>query len=225
MASTQPDVAEFVADFTKEYREKMEAAVEDNFTDEYFDSLGGPLEVMKKQFASQAWREFYIGTLPPARQLTQIYDIGEPYGRDRDLVVGLGEQIRDEVKHGKIFANLSERVGVDCDLATWTDDNYDKLVMKCRTATEWDKPHYIAAGFQTSTEIVAAKTAERMGDYVRDEYPEVSKTLYDISADEGDHIHVGRLIVKRFATPDEFDKMREIAETKYESALAVLESL
>ena len=225
MSSDLSTVATLVNDFTEEYRIKMENAVEKYFTDEYFDSLGGPLAMMQKQFASQAWREFYIGCLPPARQMTQIYEIGDPYFRDRDLIVGLGEQIRDEVKHAKIYANLSEQVGVPCDLAIWTDDNYDKLVTKCRLATEWEKPHHIAAGFQISTEIVAAETSRRMGEYVEDEYPEIAKTLFDVTSDEGDHIHCGRLIVKRFAEEEDFDFMRKIAEKKYKAALAILESL
>ena len=225
MSTDLSKISSFVNDFTEEYRIKMETAVETYFTDEYFDSLGGPFAMMQKQFASQAWREFYIGVLPPAKQLTQIYEIGDPYDRDRDLVVGLGEQIRDEVKHAKIYANLSEQVGVKCDLATWTDTNYDKLVAKCRLAVEWDKPQYIAAGFQVSTEIVAAETSRRMGEYVEDDYPEIAKTLFDITSDEGDHIHCGRLIVKRFATEDDFDYMREIAEKKYAAALAILEAL
>ena len=107
MSTDLSKLSSFVNDFTEEYHIKMEAAVETYFTDDYFDSLGGPLEMMKKQFASQAWREFYIGCLPPAKQMTQIYEIGDPYDRDRDLIVGLGEQIRDEVKHAKIYANLS----------------------------------------------------------------------------------------------------------------------
>ena len=225
MSSDLPIVATLVNDFAEEYRIKMENAVEKYFTDEYFDSLGGPLAMMQKQFASQAWREFYIGCLPPARQMTQIYEIGDPYFRDRDLIVGLGEQIRDEVKHAKIYANLSEQVGVPCDLATWTDGNYDKLVTKCRLATEWEKPHYIAAGFQISTEIVAAETSRRMGEYVEDEYPEIAKTLFDVTADEGDHIHCGRLISKRFAKEEDFDFMHKIAEKKYKAALAILEAL
>ena len=225
MSSDLPTLASFVNDFTEEYRIKMENAVEKYFTDEYFDSLGGPLAMMQKQFASQAWREFYIGCLPPARQMTQIYEIGDPYDRDRDLIVGLGEQIRDEVKHAKIYANLSEQVGVPCDLATWTADNYDRLVAKCRLATEWEKPQYIAAGFQVSTEIVAAETSRRMGEYVENDYPEIAKTPFDVTSDEGDHIHCGRLIVKRFATEDDFDFMHEIAEKKYNAALRILESL
>jgi hypothetical protein len=110
-------------------------------------------------------------------------------------------------------------------LATWTADNYDRLVTKCRLATEWEKPQYIAAGFQVSTEIVAAETSRRMGEYIENDYPEIAKTLFDVTVFEGDHIHCGRLIVKRFAEVEDFDFMREIAEKKYKAALAILESL
>ncbi|WP_247730344.1 hypothetical protein [Halovivax limisalsi] len=225
MSVVDEEVSAFVENMTSTYNQKMTTAVRENFTDDYFDSLGGPEAVMKKQFPAQAWREFYNGTLPPARQMTQVYELGEPYGRDRDIIVGLGKQLSDEVKHARILANLSEELGTSCDLATWEGENYDKFVSKCRTTTEWDEPHHIAAGLQCSTEIIAARTLERIGEYVEDDYPDITASLRDIAADEGDHIHVGRLIMKRFASPDELDTLDEIAERKYDAAVSVLESL
>lgn len=217
MATNEPEVADFVKRLSTEYNNKVEEMLDEHLTPEYYDSLGGPEAVIKTQFPAQAWREFYIGLFPPARQVTQIYEMGEPYGRDRDIMVGLGKQVRDEVKHANIFSRLAERFDADADMATWEGDNYDQQVAVCQNATEWDSPQAIAAGFQCSSEIVAAVHSENMAAYLEDSYPRIAKSLRDIASDEGDHIHVGRLIMKRFASPDEFDELEQIAQKKYEA--------
>jgi len=225
MSQDESKTNSFASELTTRYTERVEQGVEENFTDEYFDSLGGPREVLKTQLASQAWRELYIGTIPQSRQLAQVYEIGEPYHRDRDIVVGLAKQIRDEVNHAKILANMSENLGVECDLATWKTENYDELIGICDAAARHEKPHQIAAANQCSTEVFAAVLARRLAEYVEDEYPDIATTLMDISADEGDHLHVGRLIIRRFASPEEHDELNEIAEKKWQSLDTALQSL
>lgn len=225
MSATDTEVAEFVDALSTEYKDKVERVVNENLTEKYYDDIGGPEAVIRTQFPSQAWREFYIGLFPPSRQVTQIYERGEPYGRDRDLVVGLGKQIRDEVKHANILSRLAGEFGAECDLASWEGDQYERQIALCQSATEWDEPHKIAAGFQASSEIVAAVNAENMAAYLDDSYPRVARSLRDIAADEGDHVHVGRLIMKRFATPDDFDELEAIAQRKYEAVQEVFTNL
>lgn len=225
MSAESVGPGEFVRAMTSEYREKMEWVVNEYYNDDYFEQLGGPEEVIRTEFPHTAWRELFIGCLPANRQLHLVYEKGDPYGSDRDLVVGLVKQIRDEVKHARVFSNFSEAFGVESDLVTWTAPHYDALVKQCRAAVDHDEPHYISAGFQCSTEIMAAFMIENMADYIEPEYPDIAAALRDVASDEGDHVHVGRLIAKRFATPDDYEHMEEIAQRKYEAAVAVLEEL
>lgn len=225
MSTADADVADFVDRLTAEYKGKVERVVDEHLTEEYYDSLGGPEAVIRTQFPPQAWREFFVGLYPPSRQVAYIYDLGEPYGRDRDIMVGLGKQIRDEVKHANILSRLAAEFDAECDLSTWEGPAYQAQVELCRSATEWDGPHKIAAGFQCSSEIVAAVNTRNMAEYLEDDYPRIARSLRDITADEGDHVHVGRLIMKRFASPDEFEELEEIARVKYEAVREVFTNL
>lgn len=219
------DPTEFAKEMTTTYREKMRVDVDEYYSDEYFERLGGPEEVIKVEFPHTAWRELFIGCLPANRQLHLLYEKGDPYFDDRDLVVGLLNQIRDEVKHAKTFSNLSEQFGVPCDLVSMNPENHERLIEQTRAAVEWDEPHYVASGFQCSTEIMAAFMIQNMADYLEPEYPDIATVLRDIASDEGDHVHCGRLLIKRFATPDDFEIMEDIAQRKYDAATAVLKSL
>ena len=225
MEPQSPSVDEFVSRMTTEYNRKVEQVVEENLTTEHYDSIGGAEKVIQTQFPSQAWREFYIGLFPPSRQITQIYERGDPYGRDRDIMVGLGKQIRDEIKHANIFSRIAGEFDVECDLTSWEAENYESQVALCQSATEWDAPQKVAAGFQCSSEIVAAVNSRNLAEYLEDEYPQIAQALHGIASDEGDHVHVGRLIMKRFTSPDEFDELEAIAQKKYEAVREVYENL
>lgn len=223
--ATSEDPREFMADMTSEYRTQMERVVDEHYNEEYFDRLGGPEEVIKTEFPHTAWREMFIGCLPANRQIHLVYEQGEPYDRDRDIVAGLLKQMRDEVKHARVFSNLATEFDVESDLVTWTPEHYEPLVEQCRAAVEWDKPHFIAAGFQCSTEIMAAFMIRNMADYIEPEYRNVAASLRDVASDEGDHVHVGRKTAIRFAEPGDFERMEEIAHEKYVAAVRVLEEL
>jgi hypothetical protein len=217
--------AEFTEEIASTYRDRMNEAVDEHYNEEYFDRLGGPDEAIKKEFPHTAWRELFIGCLPANRQVHLIYEQGDPYYEDRDLIAGLLKQVRDEVKHARVFSNYSKQFDVEADLVTWTPDHYEALVKQCRVAVEWDKPHYIAAGFQCSTEIMAAFMITNLANYIEDEYPNIARSLRDIATDEGDHVHVGSKTMARFASPEDYDKMEEIAQQKYDAAIDVLEAL
>ncbi len=224
---THTDATEtFIHEMTAEYRDRMKQLVDENYNDEYFRSVGDERAVIEREFPRQAWEELYTGCLPPARQLNLVYEQGEPFGRDRDIVIGLIKQIQDEAKHGRLISSLAERVGVEADPITWEAPYQEELIGQVETAMNRDKPHLIAAGLQLSTEIMAAFMIRNLADYIEPAYPEIADTLRnDISADEGDHIHIGRLIGMRFATPADHALMREIAEEKYEFTARTLRSL
>lgn len=218
--------SEFIEAMTDEYRTKMGELIDTHYDRRYFEAVGDPEAVIHSEFPRQAWEEFYTGCLPPARQLNLVYDQGDPFGRDRDIVMGLIKQIQDEAKHGRIISSLADDVGVDADPLTWEAPYHDVLVGQVETAMNRDEPHLIAAGLQLSTEIMAAFMIRNLADYVEPDFPDVADTLRnDIAADEGDHIHIGRLIGKRFATPDDHETMTEIARQKYEFTERTLEAL
>jgi len=214
---------DFIADLTQEYRERMEPLANQYYSEDYFDAIGGPEAVIEQEFPAQAWREFYYGMLPPCRQADLIFRHGEPYHRDRDLIVGLGMQIKDEIKHSRVISNIAEQFGYDADMATWEAPNhpdgyYETLTEVGPRSVDHEKPQLVSAAFQCSTEIVAAFQVRNMADYMGEQgYSEISDTLHEVASDEGDHVHVGRKIAKRFAKPEDYDAMREVSEAKFES--------
>ncbi|WP_152039854.1 hypothetical protein [Salinigranum salinum] len=219
--STKPP-DRFVQELMDESRERAERLADRYYSDEYFDRLGGPEATVAAEFPAFAWKEFYFGLLPPVRQIDLIYRRGDPYYDDRDLIVGLGTQIRDEIKHARIFSNLAAGFGIDADMATWDAPNhpegyYDALVEAGYAGADHEEPHHVAAGFQCSTEIGAAFQIRNLADYLDAEYPNVANSLRDVVADEGDHTHAGRLVAKRFATSDDYGTMRELSNAKFDS--------
>lgn len=226
-ATDSDDPWTYIQAQTREMRDRMERAVDEYYGPEYFEAIGSPEAVIEREFPHFAWREFMLGCLPPNRQLHQIYTMGEPYRRDVDLVLGLNTQIRDEVKHSKIFANYCSEFDVYCDLSypertVRSPEELESLIEMCRATVEHDRPHFIAGQMQCGTEIMAAQMVENLADFLDPHYPNVADTLHEVSADEGDHVHVGRLVFARFAEPGDIPEVREKLEAKYESAVRVL---
>lgn len=214
--------AGFIDELMEEHRQKAKELANTYYDEEYFERLGGPEATIKTEFPAFAWKEFYYGLLPPVRQADLIYRRGEPYYDDRDLIVGLGKQIRDEIKHARIFSNFAERFGVDADMVTWNapyhpEGYYEKLVAAGYAGADHEEPHYVAAGFQCSTEVGAAFQVRNLATYLESSYPNIANALKDIAADEGDHNHLGGLIAKRFGSPEDYERMEEIAQEKYEA--------
>lgn len=217
--------AEFADALQSEFREEMRTAVDKHFNESYFDRIGGPDALIRSVFPDYAWRELFLGTLPTTRQLDLVYRQGDPYYEDRDIVVGLTKQLKDEIKHARIFSNFAEQFDAEADLTAWTPDHYEKNVAMCRAAVEYEQPHLVAAGFQCSTEIKAALEIANMAEYLEPTYPNMAGTLRSIAADEGDHVHVGRKIIERFAKPEDVEAMRDAAEVKREATLEQLRGL
>lgn len=214
--------AEFAEALQREFREEMRAAVDEHFNETYFDDIGGPETLVRTMFPDYAWRELFLGTLPTTRQLDLVYRQGDPYYGDRDIVVGLTKQLKDEIKHARIFSSFAEQFDAPADMTTWTPGHYETNVEMCRAAVEYEKPHLVAAGFQCSTEIKAVFEIRNMADYLETTYPDMAGTLRSVASDEGDHVHVGRLIIERFAEPEDVEEMSRVAERKKEATLAQL---
>jgi hypothetical protein len=211
--------ADFARSLQREFREEMRVAVNEHFNEAYFDRMGGREALIRTMFPDYAWRELFLGTLPTTRQLDLVYRQGDPYYDDRDIVVGLTKQLKDEIKHARVFSNFAEQFDAPADMTTWTPEHYEKNVQMCRAAVEYEQPHLVAAGFQCSTEIKAALEIRNMADYLEPEYPNMAETLRTVASDEGDHVHVGQMIIERFAGPDDVEEMRRVAEIKKEATL------
>ncbi|RQG87939.1 hypothetical protein EA462_13840 [Natrarchaeobius halalkaliphilus] len=223
MSDTQSQEAvTFLNETTAEFRNEMGELVQKYYSDEYFDEIGGPEAVVHQVVPDLAWREWFNGAMIPARQMHYVFEQGDPYYRDRDIIVGLSEQIRDEVKHANTLANISRRFGVDMDFAQWDqwldEDVAEALVAQHQAAMapEYEGPQYSAVGMQCSTEIIAVHTLHRMANYMESSYPNAADQMREIANDEDDHVHVGRMIVERFSTPEDIPVLREITETKRE---------
>lgn len=224
--NTHTTTDDFVSELTAEYREKMRTLVDDHYNEQYFRRVGDPRAVIESEFPRQAWEEIFTGCLPPAKQLTLVFEQGDPFDRDRDIVMGLIKQIQDEAKHGRLISSMARRVGVEADPMTWQAPYHDELIGQVDIAMRWDEPHLIASGLQLSTEIMAAFMIRNLADYIESDFPDIASTLRnDISSDEGDHIHIGRLLGRRFGGPDDHDLMRKIAREKYEYTERTLEAL
>lgn len=217
-------VDRWVKELTRTNRERMEEVVNATYNDDYFTSIGSVEDVIRSEFPYRGWRELYFGCLPSNRQVHLIYEKGDPWHRDRDIVVGLLKQVRDELKHARIFTNFAEQFDAPSDMVTWTPPTYENLVEQGRASVEWDEPHHIAAAFQCGTEIMAAFMTANLADFVEPEYPDIASSLEAVVSDEGDHVHVGRLTLKRFAEPDEFDFLESVVQKKYDAAVAALEA-
>ena len=221
-SSTVSELDRFLNETTDEFRTEMLAMIERYYSDEYFDALGGPEQVIHQVVPDLAWREWFNGAMIPARQMHYVYEMGEPFGRDLDLMVGLPKQIRDEIKHANTLANISRRFGLEMDFADWDawldDDVAAALESQNEAALVPDRhgPQYSAVGMQCSTEIIAVHTLNRMAEYFEDDYPNTADAFRELATDEDDHVHLGRMIVRRFSDPEEIPVLREITETKRE---------
>jgi hypothetical protein len=210
----------FAKSLMSDQRQKAQENADTYYNEEYFENLGGPEAVIRTEFPAFAWKELYYGICPPVRQADLIYRRGDPYYEDRDLIVGLGKQIRDEMKHARIFSNIAEEFGAEADMVTWEapdhpEGYYGKLVDAGYAGADHEQPHVVAAGFQCSTEIGASMQIHNLADYIADDYPNIATSLRDIASDEGDHGQVGLKIIKRWASPADYDRMEQVAHEKY----------
>lgn len=220
MSLSRKSPEEFAKSLMADQRQKARENADSYYNQEYFDNLGGPEEVVRTEFPAFAWKEFYYGICPPIRQADLIYRQGDPYYDDRDLLVGLGKQIRDEVKHARIFSNIASEFGADADMVTWEAPNhpegyYEQLVEAGYAGADHEEPHIVAAGFQCSTEIGASMQINNLADYLEDDYPNIATSLRDIASDEGDHGQVGLKTIQRWASPEDYDRMEQVAHEKY----------
>lgn len=225
-SETYQVMEEFVREETTTVREVAEDIAAAYFSEEFFDAIGGQEAALRDALPLIAWREWWNGVTPVMRQLHYVYEQGDPYGEDRDLIIGLSKQIRDEIKHSQEQSKITRQFGGEVNLVDWEENSWmdegtaRSLIKQNKSAVVPDRegPHYAAFGLQCSTEILAVESLKQLSDYVGDTYPSVASTLASHISDEGDHIYLGKELTRRFGDPEEREELRAISERKQEAA-------
>lgn len=153
------------------------------------------------------WGEFYFGVLPPVRQLDVLYRDGG-IASEPDLILGLSDQIRDEVKHSKLFSRRLEELGADPNILAYEPSEVQEEVFQAMMEPE--SITAIAGALQATGEPLLANlmTTMQEKDAVDDR---TQQYLHKAEIDEGNHINFGKKILARFATDDESQRAAEAA--------------
>ncbi|WP_332900282.1 MULTISPECIES: ferritin-like domain-containing protein [unclassified Haladaptatus] len=188
--------------------------------DEVFDAddtiTGDDLIPMLQGFM---WSEFYLGVLPPVRAMSMLYDGARNLDQtDADVLLGLGDQIRDEVKHSKLFSRRVEELGGDPNLTHYQPTEEDLFLLE-RTA-DWDDPLSIITALNCAGEPALAEAFKAiMEKDIVD--PRTRDVIHKAKIDEGNHINLGKKILARYAVDDETQaRVWEIVDAKFEAAYA-----
>lgn len=186
--------------------------------EEVFDAddtiTGDDLVPMLKGFM---WSEFYLGVIPPVRVMSMLYDGAHDIDpANVDIMLGLGDQIRDEVKHSKLFSRRVEELGGDPNVIHYEPTEEDLFLLE-RTA-DWDEPIEIVTALNCAGEPALAEAFKAiMEKDIVD--PRTKDVIHKAKIDEGNHINLGKKILERYATDDETqERVWEIVDLKFEAA-------
>jgi len=151
------------------------------------------------------WNELYLGVLPVNREIELLQERGAL--RDNlDLFVRLADQIRDEVKHSKLFSRRIEELGGNPNILEFeaTEEQWETLEIMT------DHDHIVgpAAAIQVSSESILARIMTTIieNDVVDRRTREVFRQS---EIDEGNHINNGKVILTRFADDPETKRYAE----------------
>lgn len=165
------------------------------------------------------WSEFYLGVIPPMRVMYMMYDGAHEIDvENMDIMLGLGDQIRDEVKHSKLFSRRVEELGGDPNVIHYEPTEEDLFLLE-RTA-DWDEPIEIITALNCAGEPALAEAFKAiMEKDIVD--PRTKDVIHKAKIDEGNHINLGKKMLGRFATDDETqERVWEIVDAKFEAAYA-----
>lgn len=165
------------------------------------------------------WSEFFLGVVPPVRVMSMLYDGAHDIDEENvDIMLGLGDQIRDEVKHSKLFSRRVEELGGDPNLTHYRPTDEDLFLLE-RTA-DWDDPVSIVTALNCAGEPALAEAFKAiMEKDIVD--PRTKDVIHKAKIDEGNHINLGKKILERFATDDETqERVLEVVDAKFEAAYA-----
>lgn len=153
------------------------------------------------------WNEFVLGVFPPAKEIGMLYERGG-YEEHFDIILGLADQIREEVKHSKLFARRVEELGGNPNILEHTPNDIDVELLGCVADHEHIVP--MAASLQCTGEVTLATLFTKyIESGVLDERTE--RYFRKAEADEGGHINNGKKILERFATTEDLQRQAEAA--------------
>lgn len=202
---------EIIADSNRRGKELAEKVFDEEDT-----ITGNDLIPMLQGFM---WSEFYLGVIPPVRVMSMMYDGADEINHENiDIMLGLGDQIRDEVKHSKLFSRRVEELGGDPNLLHYEPTKEDLFLLE-RTA-DWDDPVSIVTALNCAGEPALAEAFKAiMEKDIVD--PRTKDVIHKAKIDEGNHINLGKKILARQATDEETQqRVREVVDAKFEAAYA-----
>ena len=203
MAMDSREFAHQVIRHAEEMGETLKAKVYTNFE---------PLSKERtiQQLKTQMFREYWLGVIPPSKQLIGLPDT------EVELKVLITRQLCEEFLHYRVFAQRVNELGDNGNLADYEPFPED---LAMRTVTnDYEEPWELAAALQIYGEIILITTYKWMMEVVD---AKTAALIRDqVLVHEGSHIRNGRLILEKFATTDEIQRrVQEIGERKFRQIL------
>ena len=156
---------------------------------------------------SQMYREYFLGVLPPSKQLILIPD------SEVNLKVLITRQLCEEFLHYRVLSDRLEELGANGDLSAYEPLEQD--VGLYHVTYEYQTPWEIAASLQIFGETILIATQKWMIDIVDPRSAQIMRD--EILVHEGAHVRNGRLVLERYATTEEIQRrVEEIGDLKYE---------
>lgn len=156
---------------------------------------------------SQMYREYFLGVMPPSKQLLMIPD------SEVNLKVLITRQLCEEFLHYRVLSDRLEEMGANGDLSAYEPVEQD--VAMYAVTFEYQTPWEIAASLQVFGETILIATQKWMIEILD---PRSARLMRDeILVHEGAHVRNGRLVLEKYATTDEIQRrVEEVGDQKYE---------
>lgn len=161
------------------------------------------------------WNELYLGVLPPSKELQLLQEMGE-FENNLDLFLMLADQMRDEVKHSKLFSRRIEELGGDPNILEFEPTPGQEKMLELMI--DHDDIVGPAATLQLASEPMLARIMT--GIIANDAVDRRSQEVFRQSElDEGNHINTGKKIFERFATDEADYRLAERLGDEFARAL------
>ena len=195
------------ADFAKKMIQRAEefaAIMQDNV---YQDRTSLSEERTLGLLKSQMYREYYLGVLPPSKQLIMIPD------SEVELKVLITRQLCEEFLHYRVLSERLEEMGANGSLSAYEPLPQDLDMY--RLTFEYQTPWEIAASLQVFGETILITSQKWMIDVVDERSAKIMQD--EILVHEGTHVRNGRLVLERYATTEDIQRrVEEIGDIKYQ---------
>lgn len=156
---------------------------------------------------SQMYREYYLGVLPPSKQLMMIPD------SEVELKVLITRQLCEEFLHCRVLSERLEEMGANGNLSAYDPLPQDEDMY--RLTFEYKTPWEIAASLQVFGETILITSQKWMIDVLDERSARVMRD--EILVHEGTHVRNGRLVLEKYATTEEIQRrVEEIGDIKYQ---------